>query len=95
MEKLNWEKRIEMAKKNGHFTEDDKEKAISWDTCAVGEIFNIKNIKNYVKYNYGNKIYDLGEEFTFTILNDNILRAEKCFITIKKLKELSDKINDY
>ncbi len=95
MEKLNWEKRIEMAKKNGYFTDDDKNKARYWSTCAVGEQFNIEDIEYITNEYYGNEIEQLGIDFWIFVKNDEVLEAEKCFIRIKKIKESIENETDY
>ena len=91
MEKLNWGKRIEMAKKRGFFSYDDKEKARKWTTCAVGEQFNIEDIDYIINEHSGNKIEQLGIDFWIFVKNDEVLEAEKCFIRIKKIKRINRK----
>lgn len=36
-QKFNWFDRIEAARERGHFTDEDREKAEDWTTCACGE----------------------------------------------------------
>ena len=95
MEKLNWEKRIEMAKKNGYFTDDDKNKARDWSTCAVGEQFNIEDIEYITNEYYGNEIEQLGVDFWIFVKNDQLSEAENCFKKIKKIKKSIEDGTDY
>lgn len=37
---LSWEQRLNAAEARGSFTEEDKELALSWTTCAIGERFH-------------------------------------------------------
>ena len=95
MEKLNWEKRIEMAKKNGYFTADDRIKARYWNTCAVGEQFNLEDIEYFNNEYYYNEVNQLGIDFWIFVKNNEVLEAEKCFIRIKKIKESIEDKTDY
>ena len=95
MEKLNWEKRIEMAKKNGYFTDDDKNKARDWSTCAIGEQFNIEDIDYIINEHSGNEIEQLGIDFWIFVKNDQVSEAKNCFKKIKKLKKSIEDDTDY
>ena len=87
MEKLNWEKRIEMAKKNGYFTDDDKNKARDWSTCAVGEQFNVKDFVSIPHTRFISEIEDLGCLFLIYVVDNDITKSEKCFERIKEIKK--------
>ena len=95
MEKLNWKKRIEMAKKRGFFSYDDKEKSRHWNTCAVGEQFNIEDIEYITNEYYEYDIERLGLDFWIFVKNDQLSEAENCFKKIKKLKKSIEDDTDY
>ena len=90
MEKLNWENRIEMAKKNGYFTVDDRIKARDWSTCAVGEQFNVEDFVCIPYTRFIDEIEALGCLFWIHIVNNDIVESEKCFERIKEIKKLID-----
>jgi hypothetical protein len=46
MAKLEWDRRIERAKQEGRFTDEDKHAARSWDFCYLWELADHHNINS-------------------------------------------------
>lgn len=81
-EEMNWKDRIERAKKNGNFINDDIYKASNWSSCAISELdINSGNDLAFItkNKNYINDFNDLGMEFFFAVKSHNIARAEEMY----------------
>lgn|GEM_PF-7116915 len=65
---MTWKDRIEAAKDNGSFSDEDKALARSWETCAVGENLPAVKVSSDVKR--------LGEDFNGAVQQDDVRQAE-------------------
>ena len=91
----NWFTRIEEAKQIGYFTREDKALAASWVTCACGErtdiAFEPAGLSGERGRPIDNKLFELGVNFHFAVINHNISGAYSLLHQIEsRAKELSE-----
>jgi hypothetical protein len=84
-----WEERIRAAKKRGHFTKYEIARAEnSWETCAIGEVFQVKSIKNFserIGRDITHEAIDIGREFGWDVASDDFTKA---LAKLRKLRAL-------
>ena len=86
---LTWADRLQNAKKNGTFTDEDRQRAYDWRTCAIGEAVPVKYVETgptVEQFTDPNKAKRLGMSFLFNVSEDNIADAEQNWKDIKKLR---------
>ena len=85
---MDWKNRIERAKKNGCFSNDDIHKASNWSSCAISELDSDLNSRLVVLSK--NKFYidilsDLGMDFFLSVKAQYIARAEEIYNKFENL----------
>jgi len=86
-----WQERITEAKKLGHFSDEDKSKVGNWKSCAIGEKYDLMPFGRFKarriveKQLAGTPATDLGLEFYFYVMEDNVSEAENILTQISKL----------
>ena len=67
---MTWLQRIEAALQTGEFTQDDKEKAGEWNTCAVGEhLYPVHG--DHRKWHFPKGVNMLGLDFVDAVYDDH------------------------
>ena len=98
---VGWEARITAAEECRYFTAEDKLFALSWDTCAVGEIalgrgtFGtglIFNEKEDGTLTQKDSLSVLGVRFSVAVKDDNVLAARRVYNRIQRLHGLKESV---
>ena len=78
---MTWKDRLKKASWNG-FTDDDREAASSWNSCAVGEL---KSIQRDLQGRPDDSIlFNLGQAFDAAVYNRDRRQARKLYVAIHK-----------
>lgn len=93
---MKWKKRIISAVKNGKFSKLQADQSRKWNTCAVGEHFQLTKLSRQEAEEKvwaandasgrGKKIFDLGAEFEDAITSNHPERAEEILSEIQEFK---------
>ena len=75
---MTWHDRINEAENRERFSSKDKALALSWKTCAVGEL--------HPKAKFTEKLEDLGCKFFIAVYNDRIKIAKETYAQIQEVK---------
>ena len=78
-----WALRIEAAEKRGRFTEQDKDKAQSWNTCAVGERHGWPSGLIFTELR--REEINLGGHFLHVVVRDDFAEAKRLYLAIQAL----------
>lgn len=86
---MSWTKRIKKALKVGVFTQEDKDDASSWTTCAVGEVSQrypkvvVVVDEAYDHEPKNGRMEQLGADFYDAVAEDRVRDAAKIFVKIQ------------
>ena len=90
-----WDQRIEEARQNGFFTDEDKALANSWNSCSLGESLNWGEIKTFFRkqnddvyllgFHHDSETFKLGLEFAAYVDQDRVRKVEPTHETLKSL----------
>lgn len=91
MKLTKWRAKVAEARNNGRFSNNDKQEAELWPSCAMGERFNITytmRVYYAAVAKHGRVISDLGHDFHYAVSGDKIDEAEKIITKIEELPDL-------
>lgn len=86
-----WKDRIKRARRVGHFTKLDREKAEDWLSCAVSE--HVPEIRSSLMHSWavldalgerGVRLQELGYSFSSAVQTNDIKQANRIYLEIQK-----------